>query len=77
MPNSLYRQFNAQNQQNSANNFGSFPDVVNKFYEFKNSFRGDPQQVVQQLLQSGQMSQGQYNQLRQMASQFQNLLRRG
>ena len=77
MANSIFRQFNSQNQQNLANNFGSFPDMVNKFYEFKNSFRGDPQQVVQQLLQSGQMSQGQYNQLRQMASQFQNLLRRG
>ena len=67
MPNNLYQQLNGNNSGN----------IIQRFNEFRNSFQGDPQQTVLQLLQSGRMSQAQYNQLRQMAQQFSNLLRRG
>ena len=67
MPNNLYQQLN---QNRGSGN------LIQRFNEFRNSFQGDPQQMVQQLLQSGRMSQEQYNNLRQMAQQFQQLLRR-
>jgi len=67
MPNSLYNQL----QGGSANE-----SMVQKFNEFAKNFQGDPEQMVKQLIQSGRMSQALYNQLRQMALQFRNILRR-
>lgn len=55
-------------------NMANFMNLLNQFRQFKSSFTGDPRQQVQQLLNSGQMSQAQLNQLVQMANQFQNLL---
>jgi len=72
MASSIFQQLN--NNYNSGNLFPNPQYLVNQFNEFKNSLQGDPQQMVQQLLQSGRMSQSQYNQLRQMASQFQQIL---
>lgn len=84
MPNNLYNQLNNNNftQQNNnlqqmMNNFGGLQQMINNFYNFKNSFQGNPQQMVQQLLQSGRMSQADYNTFSQMASQFKNLLNKG
>lgn len=51
-------------------------NMINQFNQFKSSFTGDPRQQVQQLLNNGTMSQGQLNQLIQLANQFQNLLPR-
>lgn len=50
-------------------------NMISQFMNFKNSFQGDPRQQVQNLLNSGKMSQQQYNQLSQMATQFQKLLK--
>ena len=69
MPNNVYQQLN-----NNPNNFQFSQNLVNQFNEFKKGLQGDPQQMVQQLLQSGRMSQSQYNTLRQMATQFQQFL---
>lgn len=74
MASSIFQQLN--NNYNSGNLFPNPQYLVNQFNEFKNSLQDDPQQMVQQLLQSGRMSQSQYNQLRQMASQFQQILNR-
>ena len=49
-------------------------NLVNQLNQFRQSFSGDPKQQVQQLLNSGRMSQNQYNQLSQMATQIQNML---
>ena len=54
--------------------FGNMQAMMQKLNQFKQSFQGDPKQQVQQLLNSGQMSQNQYNQLSQMATQIQNML---
>ena len=70
MPNSLYDQLN-RNQNISNRN------MIDQFNQFRNTIQGDPRQMVQQLLNSGKMSQAQFNYLSQMADQFQNLLRRG
>ncbi len=60
------------NMQNmSANN--PFK-IVQDFIQFKKTFKGNPQEEVQKLLQSGQLSQGQLNQIQGMAGQFQGLI---
>ena len=36
-------------------------NVLSQFYKFRNTFSGDPKQQVQQLLNSGKITQEQYN----------------
>lgn len=50
-------------------------EIIQKFNEFKQQFKGNPQEEVQKLISSGQMSQQQLNQLQATASQFQNFLK--
>ena len=54
--------------------FGSMQNLMSRLNQFRESFQGDPKQQVQQLLNSGRMSQDQYNQLSQMATQIQDML---
>ncbi len=44
-------------------------DLIRQAKEFKKSFNGNPREEVQRLLDSGQMSQQQFNQLSQIAQQ--------
>lgn len=44
--------------------------MMQQFNQFKNSFRGDPKKEVEKLLQSGQISQQQLNQVQHVANQF-------
>ena len=48
--------------------------LMQRFQQFRQMFRGDPQQQVQQLLNSGKVSQQQYNQAVQMAQQLQKMI---
>ena len=48
--------------------------LIQRFQQFQQVFRGDPKQQVQQLLNSGKVSNAQYQQAVQMAQQFQRLL---
>ncbi|WP_242828253.1 hypothetical protein [Enterocloster clostridioformis] len=48
--------------------------MIQKFMEFKKNFRGNPQEEVQKMLQSGQITQQQLDQAQQMARQFQQML---
>ena len=54
--------------------FSNMQNFMSKLNQFRQSFQGDPKEQVQQLLNSGKMSQNQYNQLSQMATQIQNML---
>lgn len=54
--------------------FGTMQNLMGRLNQFRQTFQGDPKQQVQQLLNSGKMSQNQYNQLSQMATQIQNML---
>lgn len=47
---------------------------LQRLNQFQQNFTGDPKQQVQQLLNSGRMTQAQYNHLSQMATQIQNML---
>lgn len=48
--------------------------LMQRFQQFKQAFTGDPKQRVQDLLNSGKISQQQYNQAVQMAQQLQKML---
>ena len=67
MANSIYNQLN----NNISNNLFQNPQfLLNQINEFKKTLQGNPQKMVMQLLQSGRMSQQDYNQYRQMTSQI-------
>ena len=61
--------FNMMGQQMPNN-------MIQRFQQFQQMFRGDPRQQIQQMLNSGKISQGQYNQAVQMAQQFQRMMGR-
>lgn len=48
--------------------------LMQRFQQFKQAFTGDPKQRVQDLLNSGKISQQQYNQAVQMAQQLQKMM---
>ena len=52
----------------------SMMSMIAQLNQFRQTFQGNPKQQVQQLLNSGKMSQEQFNQLSQMATQIQNMM---
>lgn len=48
--------------------------MIQAFNNFKNSFQGDPEQKVRELVATGKINQQQLNQLQSMATQFQKML---
>ncbi len=60
-------------EQMQKNQGGGTNGMLQRFQQFRQNFKGDPQQQVQQLLNSGRVSQQQYNQAVQMAQQFQRM----
>ena len=65
MSNPLFQMLGQQMPQNG---------LLQRFQQFRQMFNGDPRQQVQQLLNSGKVSQAQYNQAVQMANQFARIL---
>lgn len=66
----------AQNSPAPVQQSNNPMNMIQQFAEFKRQFAGrDPQAMVQQLLQSGQMSQQQYDQLKQQAMELRQILR--
>lgn len=53
------------------NNMGN---LFQRFQQFQQMFRGDPRQQVQNLLNSGKVTQSQYNNAVQMAQQLQKMM---
>ena len=79
MANPLFSKLNQYKNftPNSGNQpMGNVMNFMGQFQQFKNNFQGDPKTQVQQLLNSGRMSQEQFNQLSNMASQFQRMMER-
>ena len=52
-----------------------FGQMMQDFQHFRQTFQGDPKKEVERLLQSGQMSQQQLDQLQTMAKQVMGFLR--
>lgn len=61
MSNALYNQFGRQNNP--------IEQLAQQAREFQKQFKGSPRQEVERLLQTGQMSQSQFNQYSQIAQQ--------
>lgn len=55
---------------------GQQNNIMQRFQQFQQMFRGDPRQQIQQMLNSGKVSQAQYNQAVQMAQQLQRMMGR-
>lgn len=49
------------------------PNMLMQFMNFKNSFQGNPQQMIQQMLNTGQVSPQQYQNAVQIAQQLQGM----
>ena len=65
MANSLFNQFGNHNNINNP-----LQQFLTQFNQLKKTYRGNPKEEVEKMLQSGQMSQQQFNQLREMANQI-------
>lgn len=63
--NNLYQQMQPQPTING---------FMQRFQQFRQMFKGDPRQQVQQLLNSGRVTQSQYDQAVQMANQLQRMM---
>jgi len=48
--------------------------LIDRLKQFQQMFKGNPQQQVQQLLNSGRVSQEQYNRAVQMANQLSRMM---
>ena len=55
---------------NQSQNNNPFAQIINEAQNLKKTFKGNPRQEVERLLQSGQMSQSQFNQLAQITNQI-------
>ena len=53
---------------------GNIGQLVQQFQQFRKSFTGDARQQVQQMLNSGAVSQQEYNQAVQMANAMSKML---
>jgi hypothetical protein len=66
--NSLFNDFKPQQ-------INSMGDFLTQFNQFKSVFTGNPEQQVKLLIDSGRMSQEQFNQLAQTANQLRQLIK--
>ena len=54
--------------------YGNMAGMLQQFEQFKSTFQGNPQQQVQELLNSGKITQAQYDQAVQQAKALQKML---
>lgn len=64
MNSSLFKAMNPMPQKN----------IIQQFNEFRNNFKGDAQQQIQQMLNSGKITQSQYNAAVQKAQMLQRMI---
>ena len=65
MPNSLFKQYGNNSQ---------YENLLKQFNQFRNSFKGNARDQVQQMLNSGRITQEQYNQAVQQANALARML---
>lgn len=71
MPNPIFDRMRGSNPMASR-----FSNMVESFNQFRSQFQGNPEQQVKNLIDSGQMSKEQFEQLSGMARQFQSMFGR-
>lgn len=70
MSNPLFNALGGAQQPQLPPMLGNFQQLVQRFNQFRASYQGDPQQEVQRMLQSGQITQQQLDQVQGLARQF-------
>ena len=65
MSNPLYDQFGQVNNDN----------IMNRFKQFQQTFKGDPRQMIQNMLNSGQITQEQLNSAMNKANQLMRFIK--
>ena len=74
--NPLFNMFNGGGNNIFQNTpFGNMMNFMQSFNQFRQGFQGDPKQQVKNLLNSGQMTPDQLNQLQQMAQQIRGMMK--
>lgn len=66
---------NGMNPQNGGNPMRNMFNMISNFQKFKQNFIGDPKQQVQELLNSGRMTQEQFDYLQNMAKSLSGVLK--
>lgn len=66
--NPLYSLFQGNPQMNMQNG------ILGRFRAFQSQFKGDPRQTIQQMLNSGRITQAQYNDAVQKANSLMQIL---
>ncbi len=51
------------------------PQIMQQFMQFRNQFQGDARSQIQSMMNSGKISQEQYNQAVQMANQLMRMMK--
>ena len=74
MANPLASLFGGRQQQTNPQ-MNNLSGLIGQFQQFRNNFRGNPEQMVQELRRSGKMSEAQFQQLSQLANQLQGLIK--
>lgn len=59
----------------SFNEYGGIQGVLSKFNEFKNQFKGNPQDIVNNMLRSGRINESQLNQAKVLARQLRGIIK--
>lgn len=54
--------------------YGNMAGLVSQFQKFRQNFQGDPQKQIQELLNSGRITQDQYNSAVQKAKALQKIM---
>lgn len=62
--------FNAFGNQNNNMN-----QMVQQFQQFKNTLKGNPKDMVQQMMNNGKITQADLNRAQAFANQFRNILK--
>lgn len=49
--------------------------LLSRFQQFRQNFKGDPRQQIQQMLNSGQISQADYDKAVKLANEFMQMMK--
>ena len=56
------------------NPFPQMQNMMQRFQQFQQTFKGNANEQIQQMLNTGRVNQAQYNQAVQMANQFRRMM---
>jgi hypothetical protein len=66
--------FNRFGPKSAPGPIGNVANILQQYQQFKSTFQGDPKQKIQEMLDNGQITQEQLNQVIPVAQQLANLL---